>query len=62
MAYFGVDRQARIEELNMKFNQQIRAKGKGGPSGLKEIFKNFDENKNGTLETGEFEEALASFG
>lgn len=62
MAYFGVDRQARIEELCLKFNQQIRARGKGGPSGLKEVFARFDVNKNGVLDKAEFEEALAAFG
>lgn len=46
----------------MKFCQQIRIKGKGGTNGLKEIFKQFDTNQNGTLELQEFEEALAAFG
>lgn len=62
MAYFGVDRVARIEELSLQFNCQIRARGKGGPNNLKEIFLRFDTNKNGKLDEREFEEALAAFG
>ena len=62
MAYFGVDTQVRIEELNLSFKNIIRQKGKDGLSDLRKVFKQFDHNGNGTLDLAEFEEALAHFG
>ena len=61
MAYFGVDSQIRIEELNLKFRDNIRAKN-GNLTCLKEIFNKFDSNGNGKLDIYEFEEALSAFG
>jgi Ca2+-binding EF-hand superfamily protein len=61
MAYFGVDSQVRIEELNLKFRGNIRAKN-GNLTSLKDIFTKFDTNGNGKLDINEFEEALSAFG
>ena len=61
MAYFGVDSQVRIEELNLKFRGNIRAK-QGNLTYLKEMFNKFDTNGNGKLDINEFEEALSAFG
>jgi len=62
MAYFGVDTQVRIDELNLSFKNIIRQKGQSGISNLRAVFKKFDHNGNGTLDLQEFEEALAHFG
>jgi Ca2+-binding EF-hand superfamily protein len=64
MAFFGVDDQVRIDELNHQFKNVIRTKGEKG-AGLRYLinaFKQFDANCNGKLELREFEEALASYG
>ena len=61
MAYFGVDSQIRIEELNLKFRGNIRAKN-GNVASLRETFNRFDSNGNGKLDIQEFEEALSAFG
>ena len=64
MAFFGVDDQVRVEEINHQFKNVIRTKGQKG-AGLRflvEAFKKFDTNGNGKLELREFEEALASYG
>lgn len=62
MAYFGVDSQVRIEELNHQFKNILRQKGANSVQKLKEIFNKFDCNGNGKLDIHEFEEALSSFG
>ena len=61
MAYFGVDSQIRIEELNLQFQANIRARNAGW-AGLKKCFQQFDSNGNGKLDVPEFEEALAAYG
>ena len=64
MAFFGVDEQIRIEEINHQFKNIIRQKGNQatGLSFLRDAFCKFDKNGNGKLEEREFEQALASYG
>ena len=60
MAYFGVDTQVRIEELNLQFANNIRQRQDGFKvSDLRGIFKAMDTNGNGKLDIHEFEAALA---
>ena len=64
MAYFGVDKDIRIQEINLTFKNIIRNR-QGGQIGLRSlaiIFKKFDRSGNGNLDEGEFEAALGSFG
>jgi len=62
MAYFGVDQDIRIQEMNLKFKNIIRNKGGIGIISLGKIFRDMDENGNRRLEPEEFESALATFG
>jgi hypothetical protein len=62
MAYFGVDMDIRIQEINLNFKNIIRNKGGIGLRSLAIIFKRMDVNGNNRLDAQEFEEALASFG
>ena len=62
MAYFGVDTQVRIEELNHNFGNALRQRGHGSVHKLREVFKKHDFNSNGKLEFSEFEEAMSAFG
>ena len=63
MAYFGIDNQIRNEELLTKLKFQIRKANKTeSVNHLMTIFKNFDQNGNGSLSLREFEAALASYG
>lgn len=62
MAFYGVNLEVMVRELNLKFKLAIQAKGGIGLRTLKGIFKRMDENGNGTLDIGEFEQALAAFG
>ena len=63
MAFFRIDNQVRIDEINHQFRNVIRQKKDVfGLSSLREIFKKHDVNGNGKLDLVEFEEALASFG
>jgi hypothetical protein len=64
MAYFGVDKDIRIKEINLTFKNIIRNR-QGGQIGLRslaQIFKKIDKNGNGRLDEGEFESALGAFG
>ena len=62
MAYFGVDREIRIQEINLQFRNIIRNKGGVGLRTLAAIFKQLDRNGNKKLDVGEFEQALAAYG
>ena len=62
MAYFGVDGQIRIDELNLQFKNQLRNKGGVGLRALTGIFRKFDLSHNGRLDALEFEMALGELG
>jgi hypothetical protein len=62
MAYFGVELDSRIQEINHQFKQVIKARGGMGIRSLGIIFKRMDENGNKKLDRYEFEQALSSFG
>ena len=62
MAYFGVDLDVRIKELNLQFQNQIRNRGGIGIRSLGTIFRRMDANGNKKLDIEEFEQALATFG
>lgn len=62
MAYFGVDQEIRIQEINLQFKNIIRNKGGVGLRSLSNIFKRFDANGNERLDALEFEQALAQYG
>ena len=62
MAYFGVDKQVRIDEINLTLKNIIRNKGGIGLRNLQTIFTQIDRNGNGKLDQFEFEQALAKFG
>ena len=55
MAYYGVNCDAMVRELNLKFKLAIQQKGGVGLRSLKVIFKRMDFNGNNTLDIGEFE-------
>ena len=62
MAYFGIDTQGRIEEMNHNFKNIIRQRGGNGLVNLRSVFNKYDVNGNGKLDLAEFEEALSAFG
>lgn len=62
MAFYGVNMDVMVRELNLKFKLAVQQKGGVGLRSLKVIFKRMDFNGSGTLDIGEFEQALASFG
>jgi len=62
MAYYGVDLDVRVKELNHQFQNQIRQKGGIGIRSLATIFRRMDVNGNKKLDIEEFEQALATFG
>ncbi len=55
MAFYGVNLEVMVRELNLKFKLAIQAKGGVGIRSLKGIFTRMDENGNKTLDMGEFE-------
>ena len=55
MAFYGVNMDAMVRELNLKFKLAIQQKGGVGLRSLKLIFKRMDFNGNNTLDIGEFE-------
>lgn len=64
MAYFGVDKDIRIQEINLNFKNIIRNR-QGGQFGLRylaQVFKRMDKSGNGKLDEVEFEAAMAQFG
>lgn len=62
MAYFGVDKEVRILELNLQFQHQVRQKGGLALPKLRELFKKYDKNGNGKLDLREFESCMADYG
>jgi hypothetical protein len=62
MAFYGVNMDVMVRELNLKFKLQIQQKGGVGIRSLTTIFKRMDFNGNKKLDSGEFEQALAAFG
>lgn len=62
MAFYGVNMDVMVRELNLKFKLAIQSKGGVGLRSLKVIFRRMDMNGNKTLDIGEFEQALAAFG
>uniref|UniRef100_A0A7S3MZI8 EF-hand domain-containing protein n=1 Tax=Strombidium inclinatum TaxID=197538 RepID=A0A7S3MZI8_9SPIT len=62
MAFFGVDAQVRIDEINHQFRNILRQKGGYSVAALRNTFTKFDINGNGKLDLPEFEEALGDFG
>ena len=55
MAYFGVDMDIRIQEINLQFKNIIRNKGGIGLGTMGIVFRRMDENGNGKLNIEEFE-------
>jgi len=62
MAFYGVNIDVMVRELNLKFKLAIQQKGGVGIRTLKNIFRRMDFNGNKKLDSGEFEQALAAFG
>ena len=62
MAYYGVELDSRVQEVNHEFKRIIKARGGVGIRSLKYIFKKLDTNGNNKLDKEEFEEALKQFG
>ena len=62
MAYFGVDLDCRVQEINLQFKNIIRSRGGIGIRSLGVIFRSVDQNGNKKLDISEFEQALATFG
>ncbi len=62
MAFYGVNLDVMVRELNLKFKLAIQQKGGVGIRSLKNIFRRMDTNGSQTLDAGEFEQALAAFG
>jgi len=62
MAYYGVNMDVMVRELNLKFKLAIQQRGGVGIRSLKVIFDRMDYNRSKSLDAGEFEQALASFG
>lgn len=62
MAFYGVQLDVMVRELNLKFKLAIQQKGGVGIRGLRRIFNQMDFNGNKSLDSQEFEQALASFG
>lgn len=55
MAYYGVDLDVRVKDINLQFKNQIRNRSGVGLSSLSNIFKRVDRSGNGKLESEEFE-------
>jgi len=62
MAFYGVNMDVMVRELNLKFKLAIQQRGGVGIRSLHIIFKRMDFNGNKVLDIGEFEQALAAFG
>lgn len=62
MAFYGVNMDVMVRELNLKFKLAIQQRGGVGIRSLGIIFKRMDFNGNKKLDIGEFEQALAAFG
>ena len=62
MAFYGVNQDVMVRELNLKFKLAIQQKGGVGIRTLRIIFNRMDFNGNKKLDASEFEQALAAFG
>jgi len=62
MAFYGVNRDVMVRELNLKFKLAIQQRGGIGIRSLGLIFRRMDFNGNKKLDASEFEQALAAFG
>ena len=62
MAFYGVNQDVMVRELNLKFKLAIQQKGGVGIRTLRIIFNRMDFNGNRKLDASEFEQALAAFG
>ena len=62
MAFYGVNQDVMVRELNLRFKLAIQQKGGVGLRTLKGIFRRMDFNGNKKLDSSEFEQALAAFG
>jgi hypothetical protein len=62
MAYYGVNMDVMVRELNLKFKLAIQQRGGIGIRSLKVIFNRMDFDGSNSLDGGEFEQALAAFG
>lgn len=62
MAFYGVNMDVMVRELNLKFKLAIQQRGGVGIRSLAVIFKRMDFNGNNKLDIGEFEQALAAYG
>lgn len=55
MAFYGVNLDVMVRELNLKFRLAIQQKGGIGLRSLQVIFNRLDSNGNRTLDHAEFE-------
>jgi Ca2+-binding EF-hand superfamily protein len=62
MAFYGVQLDVMVRELNLQFKLAIQQKGGVGIRSLRRIFNQMDFNGNRALDAQEFEQALAAFG
>jgi Ca2+-binding EF-hand superfamily protein len=62
VAFYGVNQDVMVRELNLRFKLAIQQKGGVGLRTLKVIFRRMDFNGNKKLDASEFEQALAAFG
>ena len=63
MAFYGVNLEVKVRELNLHFKLALQQKGGAvGLRSLARIFTRMDANGNKKLDASEFEQALAAFG
>ena len=62
MAFYGVDAEVRVKELQLKFKRWLRNKGGMGIRSFGVIFRQFDNNGNKKLDVEEFTQALNTCG
>lgn len=63
MAFYGVNLEVKVRELNLQFKLSLQQKsGATGIRTLAKIFQRMDINGNRKLDSAEFEQALATFG
>jgi hypothetical protein len=62
MAFYGVNLDTMVNELNAKFKLAIKQKGGNGIRSLKVLFKRMDNDGSKCLDAAEFEQALSAYG